>query len=132
QRREKRRIFGRIKAYQPKSVLQIGEPAFGSDFGAAEPLSAPLRDGMQGRVLQELRRGPFDPGMRRLGELCAELLEQARLADAGLADDLHELPLALDRVRPSTYEQGKFVLPPDERRQDPRAAAPAGPARADN
>ncbi len=85
---------------------------------------------MQGRVLQELRGGPFDPGVRRLGELCAEFLDQARLADARLADDLHELALAFERTRPAAHEKGKLVLPPDERRQGARPAAPAAAARA--
>ena len=67
--------------------------------------------------------------MRRLGELCAELLDEARLADAGLADDLDELALAFERARPAARQQRKFVLAADERRQSARPAAPAAAAR---
>src|SRR5271156_2130662 len=80
---------------------------------------------MQGRVLQELRGGPFDPGVRRFDELCAEFLDQTRLSDAGLADDLDELALAFERARPAALKLGEFLLPPDQRRQNPRAAASA-------
>src|SRR5271157_2686858 len=80
---------------------------------------------MQGRVLQELRGGPFDPGVRRFDELCAEFLDQTRLSDAGLADDLDELAFAFERARPAALKLGEFVLPPDQRRQNPRAATSA-------
>ena len=84
---------------------------------------------MQGRVLQELRGGPFDPGVRRLGEFCAKFLDQARLADAGLADDLDELTLAFERARPAARQQRKLVLAADQRRQGARPAPPAAAAR---
>ena len=101
QRREQGRIFGRVKADQPQSVLEVGETPLVGRVGAAKAQSAPFGERVQGRVLQELRGGPFDPGVRRLGELCAEFLDQARLADAGLADDLDELALAFERARPA-------------------------------
>jgi hypothetical protein len=63
--------------------------------------------------------------VRRRGESCAELLDQTGLADAGLADDLDELALAFERARPAAVKLGKFVLPPDQWRQNPRAAASA-------
>ena len=130
QRRKQGHVFGRVQADERKSVLEIGEAPLGRDLGAAEPLAAPLRDRVQGRVLQELRGGPFDPGVRRLAEARAELLDQARLADAGLADDLNELALALKRPRPSAHDQRELVLAADERRPASRAAATAAPARA--
>ena len=129
QRREQGRVFGRVEADQPQSVLEVGEPPLVGRVGAAETQSAPFGDRMQRRVLQELRGGPFDPGVRRLGEFCAELLDQARLADAGLADDLDELTLAFERPRPAALEEGKLVLAADERRQGARPAAPAAAAR---
>ncbi len=61
--------------------------------------------------------------------LRAKFLDQTRLADAGLADDLDELTLAFERARPAAHEQGEFVLAPDERRQGARPAAPAAAAR---
>src|SRR5271166_1683024 len=87
---------------------------------------------MQGRVLQELGGGPLDPGVRRLGELAAELLDEPRLADAGLADDLDELTLAFDRMRPAACQQRELVLAANERRQGARAAAPGAAARPHN
>ena len=125
QRREQGRIFGRVEADQPQSVLEIGEFLPVGRVGAAVAQPSPFGERVQGRVLQELRGGPFDPGVRRLGEFCAELLDEARLADAGLADDLDELAFAFQRARPATLKLVKFILPPDQRRQNPRAAAPA-------
>ena len=101
QRREQGRVFGRVEADQPQSVLEIGESLLGGRVGAAKPQPAPFGDRVQRRVLQELRRRPFDPGVRRLAEPCAKLLDQPRLADAGLADDQRELALACERARPA-------------------------------
>ena len=61
---------------------------------------------MQGRVLQELRGGPFDPGVRRLREFCAKFLDQARLADDGLADDRLEQALAVSESHAELFEVG--------------------------
>ena len=47
QRREQRRIFGRVEADQPQSALQIGEPPLGRDFGAAVPQAAPFGERVQ-------------------------------------------------------------------------------------
>ena len=55
-------------------------------------------------------------------ELCAKLLDQARLADAGFADDLDELTLAFERARPTARQQRKLVLAADQRRQSARPA----------
>ena len=49
--------------------------------------------------------------------------------DAGLADDLDELAFAFERARPAALKLGEFLLPPDQRRQNPRAAASAAAAR---
>ena len=128
QRREQGRVFGRVEADQPQSVLEVGETPLVGRVGAAKAQPAPFGERVQGRVLQELRGGPFDPGVRRLGEFCAELLDQARLADAGLADDLDELALAFERARPAAREAGK-VRPParpaaSESRAPPRRPPP--------
>ena len=129
QRREQGCVFGHVKADQPKSVLEVGETPLVGRIGAAKAQSAPFGDGVQRRVLQELRGGPLDPGVRRPGEFCAELLDEARLADARLADDLDELTLAFERPRPAALKESKLVLPADERRQGARPAAPAAAAR---
>jgi hypothetical protein len=106
QRREQGRIFGRIQGGQRQSVLEVGETPLIGCVGAAKAQSAPIGERVQGRVLQELGGGPFDPGVRRLGELAAKFLDQARLADAGLADDLDELTLAFERARRSVVGSG--------------------------
>ena len=67
----------------------------------AKALPAPFGDWVQRRVLQKLRGAPFDPGVRRLGELRVELLDEPRLAEAGLADDQHELTFARARALPA-------------------------------
>ena len=129
QRREQRRVFGCVEADQPQSVLEVGEAPLVGRVGAAEAQAAPFGERVKRRVLQELRGGPFDPGVRRLGEFGAEFLDQARLADAGLADDLDELTLAFERARPAAPQQRKLLLAADERRQGARPAAPAAAAR---
>ena len=64
------------------------------------------------------------------GEFRAKFLDQTRLADAWLADNLDELTLAFERARPATHEKGELVLAPDERRTGARPAAPAAAAHA--
>ena len=102
----------------------------GASRAKAQP--APFGDRVQRRVLQQLRRRPLDPGVRRLAEPGVKLLDQPRLAEARLADDQHELTLALARALPAPAEQIEFLLAPDERRQRARAAASAAAARAND
>ncbi len=61
QRREQGRVFGRVKADQTQSVLEVGETPLVGRVGAAKAQSAPFGDRVQGRVLQELRRRPIRP-----------------------------------------------------------------------
>ena len=77
QRHEQRRVFGRVEADQRQSVLEVGKAPLVGRVGTAKAQSAPFGDRVQGRILKELRSGPFDPGVRRLGEFCAELLDEA-------------------------------------------------------
>src|SRR5271165_5810461 len=53
-----------------------------------------------------------------------------RAADAGLADDLHELALAGARAFPTPHEEVELLRASDERGERPPAAAPAAAARA--
>ena len=94
QRRKERRMFGGIDADQHERVFEVGQALPRRRLGVSETLAPPFGDRVQRRVLQELRRRPFDPGVRRLAEARVELLDQPRFADAWLADDLHELALA--------------------------------------
>ena len=62
--------------------------------------------------------------LARLRELL-ELVEQPRLADAGLAADEHELPLAGDRRVQPLLQLRRLALAPDERRHRRPAATAA-------
>ena len=54
----------------------------------------------------------------------AKLLDEAGLADAGLADDERDLALASRRALPLPAEEIELLLAPDERGEGARAAAP--------
>ena len=127
-RREQRRIFGSVESHGRERRLKPGEALFPGDFGAAEAGATPFRDRIKRGVLQELRRGPFDPGVGRLREPGAELLDQPRFAQAGLADDQRKLPLAAARAFPAARENVEFLAAADQRRRRARAAAPAAAA----
>ncbi len=119
-------MFGGIETDQPQRVLEVGKALASGGVGAAETLAAPFGDRVQRRILQQLRRREFDPGVRRLAELQAKLLDEARLADAGLADNQRELALASRRPLPAPAQEVELLLAPDQRRQ--RAGAEAPPA----
>ena len=61
-----------------------------------------------------------------------ELLDEPRLAEAGLADDQHELSFACPRTLPAARKHAQFLLAADEGRQRPRAASSAAAARAND
>src|SRR4029077_14671573 len=85
---------------------------------------------MQRRALQELRTTPFDPGMRCFAEPGMKFLDQARLAQARLAHDEYQLPIAAPSALPAPHEYRYFLIATDKRRQMPLprvAAASAGP-----
>ena len=130
ERRQQRNIFRRVEFDLRERRFEVGEAPFGRRFDAAEPLPPPVGDRMKRRILQELRRAPLDPCVRRIGEACAEFLDQARLAEARLADDHDELALAPARAVPAPEQHRHLVLAADERRQRPLAGPAAGAARA--
>src|SRR5271163_286861 len=83
-------MFGRVEADQSQRALEVGEAFFGRSIRAkSQPLL--LGERMERRVLEELRGAPFDPRMRRLRQARMELLNEARLAESGFADNQHEL-----------------------------------------
>jgi hypothetical protein len=63
--------------------------------------------------------------MGPLGELATKLIDETRLPDSGLADDLNELPLAASRALPAFDENCEIVVAPDKRRLDARSCATA-------
>ena len=80
QRRKKRRRFLDVELYLGERRLEVGEPPFGRNVLAAKAGPAPLRDWMQGCILQKLGRVPFNPGVRRLTEPGVELLDEPGLS----------------------------------------------------
>ncbi len=96
-------------------------------------LTQPFANRIEGRVLEEGARTGLDPGVRRAGDLLMEALHQARLADAGLADDSNDLAFTVKHAFPSTQQRTQFVLAADEGRQSTRRShrfeTPAHPAR---
>src|SRR5580704_13155337 len=63
-----------------------------------------------------------------LSEPGAKLLDQPRFAEAGLADDQRELPLAAARALPAAHKDVEFLGAADQRRRRARAASPAAAA----
>jgi hypothetical protein len=104
QGREQRRVFPWVQTDQSQSILEVGQPLFGGQVWA-ESLAAPFGDWMQRSVLQQLRRRPLDPGVRRLGETGVKLRHQPRLAESRLADNQRHLPLAFMSAFPSPGEK---------------------------
>ena len=127
QRRDQGRIFGRIQADQRQRVLEVGEALLGRRRSAPNRWRPHSAIGCSGVFCNSCDDDPFDPGVRRLGELAAKLFDKARLADAGLADDRARTGLRLQRARPAPSKSVELLLAPDERRQRPRAAAPPPP-----
>ena len=114
-----------IRIIDATTVPKAGRAAKrGNKQVRSEPLAAPFGERVQRRVLQELRRRPFDKGVRRLAEPQAKLLDEARLADARLADDERELALASRRPLPPQAEEIELLLAPDERGEGAGAEAP--------
>jgi hypothetical protein len=68
--------------------------------------------------------------MGRLGEPATKLIDEARLAESRLADDLNELPGAGLCAPPAPDEEIEIVFATDKPRLHPRASAPAAAARA--
>src|SRR5271169_4294164 len=126
--RQQRDIFGRVEIDGLKRAFEIGEAPLGGNVRAAEPLATPLGDRMQRRVLQQLRGTPFGPSVWRIDQPRVELLDQARLAEAGLADDLDELALARPRALPAPQQHRDLLLAADQWRQRALARAPAAAA----
>ena len=59
-----------------------------------------------------------------------KLLDQARFAESRLADDHHQLAIALPRPLPAPHQHRRFVVAADQRREIARAGAASAAARA--
>ena len=88
---------------------------------------------MQGGVGVERRALVSEHRVRRPAQPLAQGADEARLADAGLAAEQHQLPLAVSRPPPAVEQQGQLRRAPDQRCQArgrfPRLEAARRPAR---
>ena len=123
--RKQRDILDGVEFDLCQRALQLRDPLLRRHVGAAEALTAPFGDRVQRRVLQELRTAPFDPGMRGVAQPRLEFLHQPRLAQARLANDQHQLPVAPPRTLPAPQQHGELLVTTDQRRETalPRAAS---------
>ena len=124
---DERHRFAKLEPRFFQPALELGQ-ALGGTFVAtpAQALLEYLGHGVKRGILGELLAGAFDPQVRFISELRAELLDQARLADARLPHHQHQLALTLARPLPAAKEQVEVIFAPHEGRQ----AAPRGPVRA--
>ena len=127
QRREQGRIFGGLQADEPQSILEVGEASV-SGFVSAEPRASPFGDWVQRRILQQLRRRPFDKGVRRLRRASKRNSSTRRdLPMPGSPTSERKLPLASCRPLPAPAQEVELLLAPDQRskRAGTEAAAAA-------
>src|SRR4029077_1206276 len=54
-------LWRRIELDGAEDRFELGQPPLGRDLRTAEPRASPPEDRMERRVLQQLRRTPFDP-----------------------------------------------------------------------
>src|SRR5215472_16924180 len=127
ERREQGDIFRRIELDQRESVLQVCKSPLRRYVSAAKALAAPFSDRVQRCVLQELQATPLCPGVRRLAQPGMKFLDQARFTYSGLANNQHQLPLALPRALPAPHQHGDLFLATNQGREMalPRAASAA-------
>jgi hypothetical protein len=129
QRRKQRRGLARIELHLRERRFELGKARVRCDVAASEPQPSPFGEGMERRVLQELRQRPFDPGVRGLAEPASKLFHEPRLAQPRFADDPHELALAAPRALPAAHEQREVSLAANERSERAPPAAPTDAAR---
>jgi hypothetical protein len=131
ERRQQRSVLRRIELDLRERAFKVGKPLLRRHVGAAETLTAPFGDRMQRRVLQELRAAPLHPGVRRVGKPGVKFFNQARFAQARLADDHDQLAVALPRPFPAPQQHRHFVVAADQRREIALRRAAAAAAGAD-
>src|ERR1700722_13208187 len=115
ERCKQRRMVCWGEASSPQRGFVVGEALYGRIL-RTETEPPPFGDWMERRVLQKRRGAPLAPGMRCLRQLRMELLDEPRLAEAGLAYDQHELAFARASALPAARQQDQFPLAADKRR----------------
>ena len=116
-RRKQRSELPGVELDVSEKRFEFGQPPLGRHLWSAEPDASPPEDRMQRRVLQQLRRTPFDPRVSSVGQLAAKLFNQSGLADAGLADDQDELPVARKGAFRAASQDAEVLLTADKRRE---------------
>src|SRR5262249_6800747 len=109
--------FAKLHSRGFKRMLEVTDTLL-ARFGAvpSEALGHDLRHGVKGSALKELLAGALDPQMGHGRDSRAKLLDQARLADSGLADREHCLALALACAFPAGQQQAHLLVASDELR----------------
>ena len=112
-----------------KQVFAADPPLAGPTATEAAPERQPAV--VVAPPLEDVR--PFDPGVRSVVQPRMEFLNEPRFADSRLADDQHQLALALPRPLPAPHQHGDFLVAANKRRQvtlphtAPAAARPNDP-----
>ena len=61
ERRDQRRKLHSIELDVREDRFELGEPPLRRNLSTSKPSPSPAQDRMQRRILQQLRRTPFDP-----------------------------------------------------------------------
>ena len=77
ERRDQRRMLRGVELDVLEDQFELGEPPLRRNLGTAKPSPSPAQDRMQRRILQELRRTPFDPRVWRSRRAALETLRPA-------------------------------------------------------
>ena len=76
-----------------------------------------IDDGVQSTLLVIGRAAPFDAGVRLVGDVVFQHLDQPGFANAGLAADQYHLPEPGFGLLPAPHQQRHFLVAPDYRRR---------------
>ena len=123
QRRKQGSVCRGIELDCGEDRFELGQPQLWRDLRTAEPRARPPEDRMERRVLQQLRRTPFDPRMWPLGQLAAKLFNQPGFADAGLTDNQDELSGAGKSGFRTASQDCEVLFAADERGEKPGASS---------
>ena len=132
----------RTPAIAVLSIVILSRAALGQHQGTPEqqrrlPLWRGAFLSAESRRLCALRAVPFRPGVRHLAQPGMKLINQAGLSQPRLADNQHQLPVALPRPLPASHQHGDLLVASDKRRQialsgaAPATACPHEPEQCD-
>ena len=114
---QQRRDLRGIEARHHEPGIEVVEAGRRRVVGLpTERLRGHLRERGEGGVLSVRRAPAFEPDVILAGQPVPELVDEARLADPGLATDVHDLPAAVTCARPAGVEHRELVPTADEPR----------------